>query len=70
MLRANRYIVAGQIYHLTHRCHNQAFLFRFGIDRESYRRWLREGLERHAVSLLNYCVTSNHVRLLMHSESV
>jgi putative transposase len=31
---ANRYIVPGQIYHLTHRCHNQAFLLRFGIDRE------------------------------------
>jgi hypothetical protein len=51
MPRANRYIVPGQIYHLTHRCHNQAFLLRFGIDRESYRKWLREGLERHGVGL-------------------
>ena len=69
MPRANRYIVPGQIYHLTHRCHNQAFLLRFGIDRDNYRAWLREGLQRHGLSLLNYCITSNHVHLILHSES-
>ena len=26
MPRANRYILPGHTYHLTHRCHNRAFL--------------------------------------------
>lgn len=69
MPRANRYIVPGQIYHITHRCHDRAFLLKFGIDRDGYRAWLREGLRRHRVSLLNYCITSNHVHLILHSES-
>lgn len=69
MPRANRYIVPGQIYHVTHRCHDRAFLLRFGRDRDNYRAWLREGLGRHPLSLLNYCITSNHVHLILHSES-
>jgi len=37
MPRANRYGLAGQICHLTHRCHNRAFLLQFGRDRDVYR---------------------------------
>jgi putative transposase len=29
MPRANRYLLPGQIAHLTHRCHNREFLLRF-----------------------------------------
>jgi len=70
MPRANRYIVAGPAYHVTHRCHNRDFLFRFARDRDNYRAMMREQLERHDdVRLLTYCITSNHVHLLMTSEA-
>ena len=64
MPRANRYFIAGQIYHLTHRCHDRRFLFNFARDRNAYRLKLREAAEHFKVSLLDYCLTRNHVHLL------
>jgi hypothetical protein len=32
MPRANRYLVPGNFYHLTHRCHNRKFLFKVYIE--------------------------------------
>ena len=61
MPRANRYLLPGQILHLTHRCHNRQFWFKFHRDRRIYRWWLWEALRRHPVSLLAYALTSNHV---------
>ncbi|MCC6355815.1 MAG: hypothetical protein IT577_18155 [Verrucomicrobiae bacterium] len=52
MPRANRYMLAGHIYHVTHRCHDWSFLFRFARDRDRYRAMLRDRLGRHAVSVL------------------
>ena len=65
MPRANRYIVPGQIYHVTHRCHDRSFLFKFGKDRDAYRSMLRNRLERFPISVLGYCLTSNHTHLLL-----
>jgi putative transposase len=65
MPRANRYITAGSIYHVTHRCHDREFLFKFARERNDYRSLLREHLHDSDVSLLAYCITSNHVHLLM-----
>jgi putative transposase len=65
MARANRYMVPGAAYHLTHRCHDRAFLLKFATDRNRYRAILREELSSRGVSLLSYCVTSNHVHLLV-----
>ncbi|NJN70954.1 MAG: hypothetical protein HC801_12235 [Nitrospira sp.] len=62
MPRANRYIIAGPAYHITHRCHNREFLLRFAKDRDAYRVLLREKLSEHkSIRLLTYCITSNHV---------
>ena len=69
MPRANRYYSPGQIYHLTHRCHNQAYLLGFVQDRDAYRMKLFEGLRQFRVSLLSYCITSNHVHLLVSAKS-
>ncbi|MBU1693863.1 MAG: transposase [Verrucomicrobia bacterium] len=69
MPRANRYIVAGQVYHITHRCHDRKFLLKFARDRNVYREWLRDALKRHPVLLLGYCITLNHVHLVLHSET-
>ncbi len=65
MPRANRYVEPGHTYHVTHRCHDQSFLFRFAIDRQAYRSMLRERLGSYGISLLNYCITSNHTHLLL-----
>jgi putative transposase len=69
MPRANRYFVPGQVYHLTHRCHDRQFLFRFARERNLYRQALWRSLRETAVSVLSYCVTSNHTHLLACSES-
>ena len=65
MPRGKRYIVSGQIYHVTHRCHNKAFLLRFKKDRSAYRKMLWERLDQQSTSLLSYCITSNHIHLLL-----
>jgi putative transposase len=49
---------------LTHRCHNRAFLLKFARDREDYRARMRAKLREFDVSLLDYCLTCNHVHLL------
>jgi putative transposase len=36
MPRTSRYFVPGKSYHLTHRCHNREFLFKFIGDRNQY----------------------------------
>ena len=64
MPRANRYFQPGCLYHLTHRCHDRKFLFRFGVVRTEYRKRLRRALNQFEVSLLAYCITSNHTHLL------
>ena len=66
--RANQFNSGGGIFHVTHRCHNRAFLLKFARDRDLYRSILREQLEEFAVWLLDYCITSNHVHLLLDAE--
>lgn len=70
MPRANRYFVAGPAFHVTHRCHNREFLFRYAKDRDVYREMMRQQLNRNDdISLLTYCITSNHVHMLLVSRS-
>ena len=65
MPRANRHFLPGQLWHITHRCHEKAFLLKFVRDRHRYLRWLFEAKKRFGLCLLNYVVTSNHVHLLV-----
>lgn len=65
MPRANRHFLPGQIWHITHRCHQQAFLLKFARDRRLYVRWLFEAKKRFGLCVLNYTVTSNHIHLLV-----
>ena len=65
MPRANRHHIPGQIWHITHRCHQREFLFRFARDRKRWVQWLFEARKRYGLSILNYMVTSNHVHLLV-----
>lgn len=65
MPRANRLTVEGGLLHLTHRCHNRQFHLKFARDRNDYRARLRSALKELDVSLLDYCLTCNHVHLLV-----
>ena len=68
MPRANRYILPGYAYHLTHRCHDLEWLLKFAVDLKEYRKRLRKELGDSRVSLLSYCLTSSHVHLLVCSS--
>ena len=65
MPRANRYLLPGHVWHITHRCHKQEFLLKFAKDRQRWRHWLFEAKKRYGLSVLNYIVTSNHIHLLV-----
>ncbi len=68
MPRANRHHLPGHVWHITHRCHKQEFLLKFGRDRRLWRYWLYEARRRYGLCVLNYIVTSNHVHLLLRDE--
>jgi len=68
MPRANRHFVAGQVWHITQRCHERRFLLRFDVDRRRWLYWLFQARRRYGLSVLNYVVTSNHVHLLVHDH--
>jgi putative transposase len=68
MTRANRLNGVGVdkgVWHLTHRCHNRAFLLKFARDRDAYRKLVWQHLKCYDLSVLEYCLTSNHVHLLV-----
>jgi putative transposase len=66
MPRANRHYIPGQIWHLTHRCHDRQFLLRAEDDRRAWTSWVREARSRYGLCVLDYCVTNNHTHLLVH----
>jgi REP element-mobilizing transposase RayT len=65
MPRANRYFVPGQLWHITHRCHEKSFLLKFARDRRAYLGWLFEAKKRFGLCVLNFVVTSNHIHVLV-----
>lgn len=69
MPRASRYLVEGHTYHLTHRCHDRRFLLKCARERDAYREWLRIGAQRYHVPVLGYCITKNHVHVLVHATN-
>ena len=54
-------------YHITHRCHDREFRFRFAKYREMYRKYLFEATKRFNIRVLTWMVTGNHVHLLVTS---
>ena len=65
MPRRKRGWIDGACYHITHRCHNRAFLFRYKKYRQFYLRQLFEMQKRYRTDVLDYIVTSNHAHLLL-----
>lgn len=68
MARAHRHYLAGQIWHLTHRCHKRQFLLKFARDRQAWIGWLFEARKRFGLCVLDYMVTSNHIHLLVYDR--
>ena len=68
MPRASRYFVPGKCYHLTHRCHDRAFLFKFDRDRNRYRQMLWQSLRQFPVEVWSYCLTSNQAHWLVRAQ--
>ncbi len=66
MVRANRHFLSGYVWHITHRCHQKAFLLKFARDRRRWIYWLRQAKLRFGLCVLNYTVTCNHIHLLVH----
>jgi REP element-mobilizing transposase RayT len=65
MARANRHHIPGYVWHITHRCHKREFLLKFDKDKKGWQKWLFEAKKRYGLSILNYCITSNHIHLLV-----
>jgi putative transposase len=65
MPRANRHFLPGHVWHLTHRCHQKAFLLKFARDRRPLLALGLRGQETLRVLNYNYMVTSNHIHLLV-----
>ena len=43
---ADGHFLPGQLWHITHRCHEKAFLLKFPRDRRRYLCWLRLSVVR------------------------
>lgn len=65
MPRANRLLLPGYVWHITHRCHQREFLLKFARDRQRWLWWLFQARKRFGLCVLNYIVTSNHIHLLV-----
>jgi REP-associated tyrosine transposase len=66
MARAKRHYVSGHVWHITHRCHQGAFLLKFARDRRRWIAWLRQAKKIcRGLSMLGYRVTSNHIHQLV-----
>ncbi|MFP4417042.1 MAG: transposase [Chitinispirillaceae bacterium] len=65
MPRANRHFLPGYIWHITHRCHGREFLLDDESDRNHWLSLLRKAKKRFRMNILGYCVTCNHIHLLV-----
>jgi putative transposase len=68
MPRSARSMYAGEHYHVITRGNNRQKLFHDDEDFRFYLEQLRKYKERCDVSVVHYCIMSNHVHLLARSE--
>lgn len=64
MPRRNRCVLPGIACHITQRGVNRCEIFTSVEDRETYLRLMRENVDDAAVSILGWCLMSNHVHLI------
>ena len=68
MPRSSKYLLPGYTYHLTQRCHGREHLLRVAQDRNTCLKWLSEGVSRFKVPVYSYCITNNHIHVLVHVD--
>lgn len=59
------HIIAGQVWHITQRCHERQFLLNLESDRRRWLYWLYQLRQMYGLRVLNYVVTCNHIHLLV-----
>ena len=64
MARMARVVAAGVPHHITQRGNNRQDVFLPGDDRRFYLETPRERSRRHRVTLLGYCLMTNHIHLV------
>jgi putative transposase len=64
MARLARVVAAGIPHHITQRGNARRFILDSDSDRRVYLELLKENIELSKVSLLGYCLMSNHVHLV------
>jgi putative transposase len=65
MARLARVVAADVPHHVTQRGNARRFLLACDADRKVYLDLLREDMETSKVSLIGYCLMSNHVHLVV-----
>ena len=65
MARLPRVVIAEVPHHVTQRGNARRFILQRDADRNVYLQLLREDIERCNVTLLGYCLMSNHVHLVL-----
>ena len=65
MARFARVEAVDIAHHVTQRGNARRYILDAETDREVYLSLLRENLEQHRVSLIGYCLMSNHVHLVI-----
>jgi putative transposase len=69
MPRTARAIAGGMIYHVLNRGNGRMRLFHKPGDYEAFEHVLAEGMERHPVDLLTYCIMPNHWHLVVRPKT-
>ena len=64
-MRPTRISMINGLFHVTTRCNNKNFYFQEDKDFTEYLRILEKAREKYGFKLHAYCLTSNHVHLLL-----
>ena len=64
MVRFARVVLTGLPYHVTHRGNRRDDVFFTPEDRDQYRQWLREYVDRYGLEIWAYCLMTNHVHFI------
>ncbi len=70
MLRLARSVFADIPHHITQRGNRREDVFFTDDDRLIYLKWLELYCEKYDVSILAYCLMTNHVHLVLTPHSV
>ncbi len=65
MPRLPRVVIAEVAHHVTQRGNACRFIPQYDADRNVYLQLLQEDIQRSDVTLLGYCLMSNHVHLVL-----